>query len=89
MRSERATVIGTNPGDTLVVLLSPVEEELDRRVAGLAVGARIAAEAQKAGAQALWIVGDGACLSARTWDDIGRACGALEIVSLTPARSLG
>ena len=87
MRSERATVIGTNPGDTLVVLLCPVEEELDRRVAGLAVGARIAAEAQKAGAQALWIVGDGACLSARTWDDIGRACGALEIVSLTPAEA--
>ena len=71
----------------LVLLLAPVGDEVDRSVAGLAAGARIAAEARRAGAQALWIVGGEPGISARTREDIGRACGGFEVLSLTAAEA--
>jgi CDP-L-myo-inositol myo-inositolphosphotransferase len=81
MRSERPT---TNLSDALVALVTLEEGAVNRRVAGLAVGARIALEAQGAGAQALWIVSDGdAGISPATWEDIRRTCGDLEVIALT------
>jgi CDP-L-myo-inositol myo-inositolphosphotransferase len=88
MRSESPTGAQTKLADALVALVTLQPGAANRRIAGLAVGARIAAEAQKAGAQALWIVGDDEPgLSASTWDDIGRACGGLEVISLSAAEA--
>jgi CDP-L-myo-inositol myo-inositolphosphotransferase len=88
MRSERPPEPQTNLSDALVALVTLQEGAVNRRVAGLAVGARIAAEAQQAGAQALWIVSDAQPgISERTWDDIARACGELEVIALSAAEA--
>jgi hypothetical protein len=70
--------------DALVALVTLDEDALNRRVAGLSAGARIAAEAQAAGAQALWIVGDTRnAISAESWQEIRRTCGSLEVLTLS------
>jgi CDP-L-myo-inositol myo-inositolphosphotransferase len=88
MGSERPSETQTDLAQALVALVTLEEGAANRRVAGLAVGARIAAEAQGAGAQALWIVSDGKPgISEQTWSDIGRACGELEVVALSAAEA--
>src|SRR3982751_3838015 len=88
MHSDRLTEPRTSLSDALVALVTLQEGAVNQRVAGLAVGARIAAEAQKAGAQALWIVSDAEPgISKRTWDDISRACGGLEVIALSAAEA--
>ena len=88
MRSERPIEIGERLTDALVALVTLQGDAVNRRIAGLAVGARIAAEAQDAGAQALWIVSEGEQrISRQTRDDISRACGDLEVIALSAAEA--
>src|SRR4051812_37386751 len=76
MPSERPTGPSPNLADALVALVTPVDGAANRRIAGMAAGARIAVEALRAGAQELWIVGDAPpSVSRQTWADIERACG--------------
>ena len=87
MRSERPTP-AANLSDALVALVAPVNGQANRRVAGMAVGARIAAEAQKAGASELWIVSEGPpSISEQTWEDMNRASPGLEILTLSAAEA--
>ena len=87
MRNESPRSV-PNLSQALVALVSPVNGTANLRVAGLSVAARIAAEAVKAGASELWIVGEGRPPIAReTWDDLSRACPELVVSALSAAEA--
>lgn len=68
------------------VVLFPAARDADRRVAGVAAGARVVHDLAEAGAGEIWLtIGDGAALAPRTLEDIERLRGTAEVPIVAPA----